>query len=160
MQPTTMSNTEQRSSTVVGDPGVPGRTRPMANRKLSFLMPCLRPGMRVLDGGCGSGSITVGLADAVQPGEVVGVDVDAGQLTAARKAASDHGLTNVRFEEASLLSLPFEDDSFDAAYLSSVLEHVTDPAAVLRELCRVVRPGGVIGVRDHQPGAMLATPHD
>jgi SAM-dependent methyltransferase len=56
--------------------------------------------------------------------------------------------------------LPFETDSFDAAFLSSVLEHVTDPLAVLRELRRVVRPGGVIGVRDHQPGALLATPHD
>src|SRR4051812_23284121 len=73
------------------------------DRKLAFFMPCLRPGMRVLDGGCGSGSITLGLADAVQPGEVVGVDVDVDRLTAARKAASDHGITNVRFEQASLL---------------------------------------------------------
>ena len=88
------------------------------------------------------------------------MDINGAAVQEARTAAAEQGLGNVRFEEANLLSLPFEDDSFDAAYLSSVLEHVTDPLAVLRELYRVVKPGGVVGVRDHEPSAMLATPHD
>jgi ubiquinone/menaquinone biosynthesis C-methylase UbiE len=69
-------------------------------------------------------------------------------------------LTTVRFETASVLSLPYESDSFDAAFLSSVCEHLTDPVTALRELGRVVKPGGVVGVRDHEPSGMLVAPHD
>ena len=130
-----------------------------ADRKLAFFLPHLRPGMRVLDGGW-SRLDDPRVGEAVQPGEVVGVDIIAAPLAEARATAAERRLTNVRFEEASLLNLPFADDSFDAAYMSSVLEHVTDPLPVLRELFRVVKPGGVVGVRDHSPGAMLAAPHD
>jgi len=116
--------------------------------------------MRILDGGCGTGGTTLGLAEAVSPGEVVGVDIAEEPLQVGHAAAADRALTNVRFEQADLLRLPFEDDSFDAAYLTHVLEHVQDPTAVLRELYRVVKPGGMVGVHEHSPSAMIATPHN
>jgi ubiquinone/menaquinone biosynthesis C-methylase UbiE len=130
------------------------------NRKLAFFVPHLRTGMRLLEGGCSSGSMALELAGIVDPGEVVGIDLDAERLEYARAAATHQNLSNVRFERANVLSLPFENDSFDAAFLSSVCEHLENPLAALRELCRVVKPGGVVGVRDHEPSGMLVTPHD
>lgn len=118
-----------------------------AEREGAFFLPYLRPGMRVLDVGCGPGTITVGLAAAVAPGEVVGVDRASRSLEQAQALATERGVANARFESADLHALPFPDASFDAAFLHAVLEHVPDPVAALRSVVRVVRPGGVIGVR-------------
>jgi ubiquinone/menaquinone biosynthesis C-methylase UbiE len=61
-------------------------TRTAANCA-AFLSPYLRPGMRLLDCGCGPGSITIGLAETVAPGGVIGIDVDGGSIEVARKHA-------------------------------------------------------------------------
>src|SRR3712207_7201034 len=66
----------------------PRLARRTAADAAAFLLPHLRPGMRLLDAGCGPGTITVGLAGAVQPGEVVGIDPDAGRLEQARDRKS------------------------------------------------------------------------
>src|SRR5947209_19784679 len=71
-----------------------------------FLLPHLRTGMSLLDCGCGVGSITLDLAERVAPGQVVGVDLDEGQLAMARVEAERRGLANVRFEVASIYDLP------------------------------------------------------
>jgi ubiquinone/menaquinone biosynthesis C-methylase UbiE len=118
-----------------------------AEREGAFLLPYLIPGMRVLDVGCGPGTITVGLAAVVAPGEVVGIDRESRSLEQARALAADHGALNVRFEPADLHALPFPDATYDAAFLHAVLEHVPDPVSALRAVGRVVRPGGVVGVR-------------
>lgn len=109
-------------------------------------MPHLKPSMRLLDAGCGGGSITIGLAEAVAPGEVVGVDIDEESVTTARGAA--RAVSNVRFEQADVAALPYDDASFDAAFAHALLQHVESPAVALQELRRVLRPGGVIGVAD------------
>jgi SAM-dependent methyltransferase len=114
----------------------------------------------VLDAGCGPGSITVGLATAVAPGEVVGVDLAPSVLDQARQRAAAAGLRNVRFQSASVLQLPFEDQSFDVAFAHTLLEHVGDPAAAVAELCRVVRPGGLVAVRDVDWQARSIGPSD
>ncbi len=119
-----------------------------ATRELAFLVPHLRPGMTVLDCGCGPGSITIGLAEIVAPGIVTGVDIEPRQLDAASRLASEREIENVRFERASVYELPFPDGSFDVAVAHFVLEHVSDPLRALRELRRVLRPGGIAAVKD------------
>ena len=125
---------------------------------VGFLLPHLHPGMRLLDLGCGVGSITLDLAEIVAPGQVVGVDADASQLEVARSAAARRGLTNVRFESANAYALPFLDDSFDAALAHTLLVHLSEPVRALRELQRVVRPGGVVAVSDDDFGTVVLSP--
>jgi len=119
-----------------------------AARELAFAVPHLKPGMNVIDCGCGPGSITIGVADIVAPGQVTGVDIEPRQLEAARALALERGVRNVRFEQGSVYSLPFPDASFDAAVAHFVIEHVSDPVRALRELRRVIRPGGFAAIKD------------
>jgi SAM-dependent methyltransferase len=126
----------------------PAHGRRTAERNAGFFLPFLKPGMRVLDAGCGPGSITVGLAPRVLPGDAVGIDQDRGAIEAARQLAESLALGNVRFEEAGIYALPFDDQVFDAVFMHAVVQHLHDPAAALRELHRVMRPGAVIGIGD------------
>ena len=122
-----------------------GRT---ASVDAAFLLPHLRSGMRVLDVGCGPGTITLGLAESVAPGEVVGVDLQEHMVERARALAAERGIANVRFDLADAYELPFADRSFDAALEHRVLMHLADPIRGLRDVRRVLRPGGVLGLRD------------
>jgi SAM-dependent methyltransferase len=115
----------------------------------AFVLPHLRPGMRVLDCGAGPGTITCGLADVVAPGEVIGIDFSPVQVERARALASERSVANVRFEVGDIHRLPFADASFDVAFANAVLMHLRDPVAALREMRRVVRPGGIVAARDH-----------
>ena len=134
--------------------------RRSAGREAAFFLPYLGPGMRLLDAGCGPGSITVGLAETLGSGEVVGVDVEPAVLEAARTFAAERGVTNVRFVAGSAFALPFPYAAFAAAFAHTLLEHVGDGVAALRENPRVVKPGGVIGVRDADWGSGVFAPDD
>src|SRR5690606_19318451 len=114
--------------------------------------------MRLLDVGCGPGTITTGLARAVAPGEVVGIEVVPAVLDQAREHASSDGVTNVRFEEANVYALPYEDASFDVAHAHQVLQHLTQPEDAAREVLRVLKPGGFFAVRDADYATMIAWP--
>ena len=129
-----------------------------ATRQAAFLLPHLRSGMTLLDCGCGPGTITLGLAEAVAPGEVVGIDLEPSMVDLATGFAREHGVTNVRFEVADIGELPFPDDSFDAVFTCAVLEHIAEPGRALQEICRVLRPGGVIGVHKTDWSEPLITP--
>ncbi len=131
-------------------------SRRTAEEAAAFLIPSLRPGMRLLDAGCGPGSITAGLVKYVAPGEVVGVDAEPGILETARGLAE--GTPNLSFEEGSVYALPYEDDSFDVAYAHQLMQHLVDPAAAMREMGRVVRPGGFVAVRDSDYQTMICHP--
>ena len=113
-----------------------------------FLAPHLRAGMRLIDCGCGPGSITVDLAHAVAPGEAIGIDLREDALAQGRALARERGIANVRFETASVYQLPYPDGSFDAAFACAVLQHLAAPLAALEEMRRVLKPGGVIGIVD------------
>ena len=134
----------------------------MARRTLAthgeFFVPHLQPGLRLLDCGCGPGSITLGLAARVDPGEVVGIDFAPDQIAHARQAAAREGRRNVRFESANVYSLPFESGRFERAFSHALLEHLADPQRALRELHRVLAPEGVIGVCSPDWGGFLASP--
>jgi ubiquinone/menaquinone biosynthesis C-methylase UbiE len=129
-----------------------------AERNAGFFLPYLRPGMRVLDVGCGAGSITVGFAPAVSPGEVVGIEIDEGQVDLGSNRATQMGLHNVRFEPGDVHSLPYPDASFDAAFAHAVIEHVDRPQHAVEEMLRVVKPGGFIGIRTTAAGGILFAP--
>src|SRR5215469_13020866 len=79
----------------------------------AFLAPHLRAGMRLIDCGCGPGSITVDLAQAVAPGETIGIDLREAALTHGRTLARDRPIANVAFLPASVYQIPFADNSFD-----------------------------------------------
>lgn len=137
-----------------------GLSRRSLTREGAFFLPHLRPGMRVLDCGCGPGAMTIDLAAAIAPGEVVGLDPEAQQFAIGRDLARERGLTNVHFEQGSVYRLPFGDASFDAVFAHAVLYHLAAPVAALREIHRVLRPGGVVGIRDADVGGDLYAPTD
>ncbi len=121
----------------------------VARHQAAFLLPHLEPGMNLLDIGCGPGSITLGLAEAVAPGSVIGVDHDETHVAVANSLAVERGLSNVRFAAASAFSLPFDDERFDAAFENDMFVHLADRAVeAAREAYRVLRPGGLFAARD------------
>jgi len=135
-----------------------------AENSAAYLLPHLRPDARVLDVGCGPGTITVDLAARVPDGEVVGIDASAGVLeqarAAARKSAGGAGQQNVRFEVGDTYDLAFDDGTFDVVHAHQVLQHLTDPVAALTEMRRVCRPGGLVAARDGDYAGFFWFPGD
>ncbi len=119
-----------------------------AETHAAHLLPHLKPGLRILDFGCGPGSISVGLAKAVEPGEMHGIDVEQSQVELARSVAEAGGHGNATFHVADVTDLPFEDDFFDAAHGHAILSHVPDTGAALAEVKRVLKPGGIVSSRE------------
>ena len=122
--------------------------RHTAQASAAHLLPYLRPGLRVLDFGCGPGTISAGLARAVHPGELHGVDMEASQIDLARNVAKAYGQDNAIFHVGDVTAFPFEDGFFDVAHCHNVLMHVPDTQAVLSEVKRVLKPGGILACRE------------
>lgn len=122
----------------------------------AYLAGHLRPGMSVLDVGCGPGTITAGLAERVAPGRVVAADAAETVLDEAR--ANTAGLDNVEFAVADVHALDFPDGTFDVVHAHQVLQHVADPVGALREMRRVTRPGGIVAARDVDFGTVVWYP--
>lgn len=137
----------------------------------SFLLPYLRPTDRILDVGCGPGTITAGFCAHVPQGYVVGVDLSEDVLREARRLQQPRGGDGeavaaataapapapggaLAFQRADLLQgLPFPDESFDVVYASQLFPHLNRPgsddaARALTEMRRVVRRGGIVATRD------------
>lgn len=120
-----------------------------AQNSAPHLLPHLLPHMRILDVGCGPGTITTSLAALVPGGHVTGVDYAAAVLDSARAHATSAGVQNVTFAQADVYKLPFADGAFDVVHAHQVLQHVTDPVAALREMRRVARAdGGLVALRE------------
>ncbi|WP_086696416.1 class I SAM-dependent methyltransferase, partial [Streptomyces recifensis] len=129
-----------------------------AANSAAYLLGSLEPDMRVLDIGCGPGTITADLAALVPDGRVTGADRAPGILEQARATAERRGLANVDFEVADVHSLGHPDGTFDVVHAHQVLQHVGDPVGALREMARVTRSGGLIAVRDADYAAMTWYP--
>lgn len=128
----------------------------IADEAAAFVVPRLRPGMRILDFGCGPGSISQGLAEYITPGgSVTGIDTSPDVIATARANRSNSAVT---FLAASVYELPFPDASFDVVYGHQVLQHLAEPVTALRELRRVLRPCGLVAVRDADYGTMTHYP--
>ncbi|HXM57325.1 MAG TPA: methyltransferase domain-containing protein [Candidatus Dormibacteraeota bacterium] len=128
-----------------------------AENSAAYLLPHLAPGMRLLDVGCGPGTITIDLAVRVSPGETIAIDTDAGVVAQAAEAARQAG-SDVRFEVGDVYRLDAADGAFDVVHAHQVLQHLGDPVAALREMRRVCRPGGVVAARDADYAAMTWAP--
>ena len=126
----------------------------------AYLIPHLRPGLVLLDVGCGPGTITIDLARRLDPGTVLGIDAAPDAITAAREAAHDEGVTNLEVRVADVYALDLPDHSFDVVHAHQVLQHLSDPVGALREMRRVCRPDGVVAVRDCVYGAMSWYPDE
>lgn len=114
-----------------------------------FALGEIRPGDRVVDAGAGSGVDSLVAARLVgDAGRVIGVDMTAAMLDRARRAAVQAGMTNVEFREGLLEALPVEDGWADVIISNGVLNLVPDKAAALREMGRVLRPGGRLQLAD------------
>ena len=123
-----------------------------AANSAAYLLPHLTPGTTVLDVGFGPGTITADLAELVAPGRLVGVERSPDALRAATALMEERGLGNVELRVADAYQLPFADGEFDVVHCHQVLQHVADPAAVLREMNRVARR--VVAAREADYAAM------
>jgi SAM-dependent methyltransferase len=135
------------------------RWRTPAN-SAGYLLARLPEAARLLDVGCGPGTITAGFAALVGQGRVVGVDAAADVLAEARGEAARAGRSNVSFEVADVYALSFADRTFDVVHAHQVLQHLSDPVSALREMARVCRAGGIVAVRDSDYGGMIWYPRD
>lgn len=129
-----------------------------AEREAAFFLPHLHPGIALLDAGCGPGTITVGLAAAVAPGQVVGIDIGKSEVDKASQLAFERGITNVVIRTGDVADMPFANGAFDALFSSAVLEHVPQREKALDEFVRVLKPGGVIGLRGGNAPAHVTGP--
>jgi SAM-dependent methyltransferase len=104
------------------------------------------------------GSITLDLAEFVAPAPVIGIDRDEKQLATARRSAEQRQIKNVTFEVGDVYQLKYPDSAFDAVLAHTLLMHLSDQLKALREMRRVIKPGGVIGVSDDDYGALTISP--
>lgn len=111
--------------------------------------------MDVLDVGCGSGSITAGIADTVAPGLVVGIDRDPDLIEEA--GVHLHGRPNLRFQVADAHAMTFE-SAFDVVAAARLLQWLTAPMEALLSMRRAVRPGGLLALLDYDHAAMAVHP--
>jgi SAM-dependent methyltransferase len=128
---------------------------PLITRERLREVLALRPGERVLEVGPGTGYYTLDVAEWVgEEGTVDILDIQREMLDHTMSRAGERGLANITPTESDARGMPYEDGSFDAAYLVTVLGEIPDQAAALRELARVLRPGGRLVV-----GELMGDPH-
>jgi ubiquinone/menaquinone biosynthesis C-methylase UbiE len=131
-----------------------------AENSAEFLLSQLQRGQSVLDVGCGPGTISADLARLVAPGRVMGIDRSHEVIEVARRSAAEADVTNLSFRVGDIYNLDFPDLSFDIVYAHQVLQHLSDPVRALREMRRVLAPGGVVAVRDADYGKFTWSPPD
>jgi ubiquinone/menaquinone biosynthesis C-methylase UbiE len=118
----------------------------------------LKPNMKVLDAGCGTGAVTRKIASKVLPAEACGIDIDPLFIDKAKKTALDDGIKNIRFELGNIDNLAFDSGFFDLAYCRLVLMHVKNPVKTITELKRVTKKNGIVAASDTDDGTMLTYP--
>ena len=134
----------------------------------SFLTPHLKPDFTIVDLGCGPGTITRGFCAFVPDGSVIGIDSSAAVIEQARSLAvglasgeSESGASsaaeglkgsyaNLQFRVGDITAapLPFDDDSVDVVYTHQTLIHIPSPIRVIREALRILKPGGILAMRE------------
>jgi SAM-dependent methyltransferase len=124
-----------------------------AENSAGYLLGALRPGDRLLDVGCGPGTITLDLGRLVAPGEVLGIDPSPDVIAQASELAT----ANVRFEVGDVFEL---EGQYDVVHAHQVLQHLSDPIGALGAMRTLTRPGGIVAIRDADYEAMTWYPSD
>lgn len=126
--------------------------RPFLQRGTLRMLLAPAPGERLLEIGPGTGYYTLDVADAILPGGRLDIlDLEQQMLDATAQRAGGQGIVNIVPTQGDAQALPYSDAIFDGAYLVATLGEVPDKDATLRELHRVVRPGGRLVVGEGQP---------
>jgi ubiquinone/menaquinone biosynthesis C-methylase UbiE len=131
-----------------------------AENSAGYLLPHLRAGQNLLDVGCGPGTITADLAERLGTGTVVGIDLAAEVVDLAREQHSTSSGADLLFQTGDVYALEFADETFDVVYAHQVLQHLGRPVDALAEMRRVLKPGGLLAVRDADFGAFAWYPAD
>lgn len=124
----------------------------------AYLVPHLGAGATVLDVGTGPGTIAIDLARRVRPGRVIGVDAAPDVVARAAGLAASEAVANAEFRVGDAYALEFDDASFDIVHAHQVLQHLAQPVDALREFRRVLKPGGLLAVRDVDYGGVIWNP--
>ncbi|WP_181256629.1 class I SAM-dependent methyltransferase [Merismopedia glauca] len=103
----------------------------------------LKPGMKGLDLGCGTGMTSGEIARFVDPGEVVGVDLSEAMVEKARWLQEREKISNLSFQPGSAEDLPFAEGSFDFVYARLLFQHLPQPERALANIYRILKPGGI-----------------
>lgn len=161
---------QTQSTQIQNQPYILGHAEPELNRLIKqahffgdltaqvLQLAGLKPGMRVLDIGCGAGDVSFLAASLVGPrGRVIGVDKAPDAIALAAQRATSARLTNIQFVNSNLLELELE-ESLDALIGRFVLMYFSDPAALLRRLARFLKPGGIVAFQEMDMYAARAEP--
>jgi ubiquinone/menaquinone biosynthesis C-methylase UbiE len=119
-----------------------------ADEIATFVLPYLTPGMSLVDVGCGPGSITLGLAAKVAPGQVIGVDIEPAQVERATTAAVAQHVPNARFKVGNAYDVPLADKSVDVIFANTLLNYLQEPLRALHEFRRLLKPDGFVALRE------------
>lgn len=131
-----------------------------AGNSAGYLLDRLRPGVDLLDVGCGPGTLTADLARLTAPGRTVGIDVAPGVVAAAREHIDACGV-QVELLAADVRSVDLAPGSFDVVHAHQVLQHLQDPVGALEAMAALARPGGgIVAVRDADYPAMVWAPDE
>jgi SAM-dependent methyltransferase len=132
-----------------------------AENSAGYLLRHLADGLRLLDVGCGPGTLTVDLARRVAPsGDVVGIDISEPVVAEATTHAAEAGAANVTFRAGDFRGIGLEERSFDVVHAHQVLQHLRDPVGALAAMAGLARPGGIVAARDADYDAFVWTPVD
>lgn len=130
-----------------------------AENSAGYLLTHLRPGMSLLDVGCGPGTLTADLARRVAPGRVLGIDTSAAVVAEAEAHAREAGVANLSFQVGDFRA-GLDEGAFEVVHAHQVLQHLSDPVAALRKMGRLARPGGIVAARDSDYSAMVWAPEN
>jgi ubiquinone/menaquinone biosynthesis C-methylase UbiE len=131
-----------------------------AENSAAYLLPLLRSGDRLLDVGCGPGTLTADLALRVAPGQVTGIDVVPSVLGDAGAHARDAGAANVTFLAGDFRQAGLPPASFDVVHAHQLLQHLREPVGALAAMARLAVPGGLVAAREADYSTMAWAPAD
>ena len=132
--------------------------RRSAETHAAFVLPLLQSDFRILEVGCGPGSITIGLATRVPRGVVVAVDCERSQVRLAKERAKELDISNIRFVVGDASGFHCEENNFDLVFSHALFEHLSDPETTLHHLRTYLRSGGLIALRSPDWGGFVLYP--